>query len=126
MKVFISIPMNGRTDEEVFAEIKNIKKIFTEYAKEKLPGEEIEFVNTYVQEQAPNTCVTEALWYLGESIKILSMCDAVIFASGYRDARGCKIEYEVARSYDLKYYKLFTDYTTRYTILGESRWEKVL
>ena len=126
IKVFLSLPMSGRTDEAVFAEIEQIKNIFMDYINDTQPGTEVEFVNTYVQPSAPENCVTEPLWYLGESIKILSTCDAIIFAQGFRGARGCMIEYEVARNYDLKYYKLFTDYNTRWTLLGETRWEKVL
>lgn len=110
MRVFISLPMSGRTDKEVFTEIEGIKKIFTEYANEELPDEEIIFVDTYVQQSAPDICVTEPLWYLGESIKIMSTCDAVIFAPGWAMARGCKIEHDTALEYGIQRYKL--GYTT--------------
>ena len=127
MKVFISIPMSGRTDKEVFDEIEEIKKIFTDYIKDTQPGTEIEFINTYVQPQAPEDCVTEPLWYLGESIKVLSTCDAVIFAPGFRQARGCTVEYLIALNYYLDFYEMETDDTKVYIQhSGEYtfRWEK--
>ena len=41
---------------------------------------------------------------LGESLKIMALCDAVVFCKGWQDARGCKIEYMAAKEYGLKIY----------------------
>ena len=113
MKVFISVPMSGRTDKDVSIEIEQIKKIFMMYISDTNPGETVEFVDTYIQDDAPDICVTEPIWYLGESIKILSTCDAVLFAPGYHKARGCNIEHEVTKVYGLTFYNLQTDYNTK-------------
>ena len=39
--------------------------------------------------------------YLAKSIKVMSKCDAVYFCKGWEEARGCKIEHEVAKNYGL-------------------------
>ena len=43
----------------------------------------------------------EPLWYLGNSVKILSTCDIILFARGANRAAGCKIEQNIAESYDI-------------------------
>ena len=39
------------------------------------------------------------LWFLGKSIELLSDADVVYFASGWENARGCRIEHECAVEY---------------------------
>lgn len=39
--------------------------------------------------------------YLAKSIEAMSKCDAVYFCKGWEEARGCKIEHEVAKNYGL-------------------------
>ncbi len=39
------------------------------------------------------------IWYLGESLKMLSEADIVFFAEGYQEFRGCRLEKFVADSY---------------------------
>lgn len=41
---------------------------------------------------------------LGESLKIMALCDAVLFCEGWEDARGCRIEHEAAEAYGLEIY----------------------
>lgn len=106
MRLFISIPMNGRTDEEVFAEIEQIKKVFNDYISETAPDESVEFVNTFIQDEAPDECIAKPVWYLGESIKILSTCDAILKAPNSHKSRGCHIEQQVAKTYGLDTYNL--------------------
>ena len=138
MKVFISIPMSGRSDKDVSAEIEQIKKIFMTYISDTNPGETIEFVDNLDNDVDPSRCVdlvTEPLLYLGEAIRKMAFCDAVIFSPGHHKARGCKIEHEIALRYGLDYYHLYTDYETKcrimmhkYTGNGSysSKWEREL
>jgi hypothetical protein len=42
------------------------------------------------------------LMYLGNSLIRMSMCDAVYFCDGWENARGCRIEHQAAKHYDLK------------------------
>ena len=92
-KLFISQPMNGKTDEEILATREEaIKK-----AKE-LMGENIEVIDSFFQ-SAPHDA--KPLWFLGKSIELLSTADVVYFAKGWENARGCKIEHECAKEYGL-------------------------
>lgn len=90
MKIFISQPMTGKTEEEIFKEkdlaIKRLKEIF---------GEDIEILHSYSSENKP------ALYLLGEALKIMSEADAVMFLDGWEKSKGCQIEYECARRYNI-------------------------
>ena len=39
---------------------------------------------------------------LGKSISLMSDADLVVFAPGWEDARGCRIEHQVARDYGIQ------------------------
>ena len=40
--------------------------------------------------------------FLAKSLESMSLCDAAYFAKGWENARGCKIEHEVAKAYGVK------------------------
>lgn len=42
------------------------------------------------------------LKFLAKSIDVMSGCDAVYFCKGWEEARGCRIEHEVAKAYGLE------------------------
>lgn len=42
------------------------------------------------------------LCFLAKSIEKMSHCDVVYFCDGWEDARGCRIEHEVAENYGLE------------------------
>lgn len=46
---------------------------------------------------------------LGHAITIMSKADAVVFDVGWYEARGCKIEYEVAKAYGKQIYFVIND-----------------
>ena len=71
-KLFISQPMKGKTNEEIRKERE--EAIFC--AKE-LTGNEIEVIDSFF-ENAPADA--RPLWYLGESLKLLSTADVAYFA----------------------------------------------
>ena len=71
-KVFISQPMNGLTDEE------------------------IEFIDSFLQDYPGEINKHIPVWYLGKSIQLLSQADMIYLGEGWDKARGCKIEYEIA------------------------------
>lgn len=99
MKVFISQPMNGLTDDEILVERhRAIFAIKAEY------GDDVEIVNSYFEDYEPTTG-NIGLKYLAKSIELLADADAVYFCDGWRSARGCKIEYQCARQYHVKVIK---------------------
>lgn len=99
LKIFISQPMNGKTDEEILAERKNAKDI----CKKLYFSDDVEFINSFFQD-APMGA--KPLWYLGEAIKLLSEADVACFIRGWDTARGCAIEHKCAEEYGLKIIEL--------------------
>ena len=43
-----------------------------------------------------------ALWYLGNSVELLSQADLAVFDTGWYLSRGCKIEFECCNLYGIK------------------------
>ena len=94
MKVFISQPMNGKTNEEILAE----REKAIETVTNSLPGATIEVLDSFFK-NAPHEA--KPLWFLGESIKLLAEADIVFFCKGWSKARGCVIEHNCAIAYGL-------------------------
>lgn len=96
MNIFISQPMNGKTTDEIISERNSIIAL----AQKKF-GKNVEIIDSYFKNYIGNP-----LEYLGESIKLLSKADVVIFAKGWETARGCKIEHSCAEEYDIKIFEV--------------------
>ena len=64
--------------------------------------DEITVIDTFIEENAPDN-VNSGLWYLGKSLELLSDADIVVFAKGWRNARGCRIEFKCAKEYGISY-----------------------
>lgn len=99
-KIMISQPMNGLTEEQ----ITNAQNKFLEYAKK----QKLEVVNTYFQDEWYSQdsmnlrgIVQIPVCFLAKSLEYMSECSTVYFAKGWENARGCKIEHEVALQYGL-------------------------
>ena len=92
MNVFISQPMAGKENGQIEYEreelVKDLKKCF---------GEDINILDTifHFTEDVPS------LVYLGRSIEVLSKADVAVFMDGWESARGCRIEHQVAKDYDI-------------------------
>ena len=100
MKVMISQPMNGKTDEEIVAT--------RERAVKELEAAGYEVVNTlftdewYSSENMKNRGVENIpLCFLAKSLENMSLCNAAYFCKGWDKARGCKIEHDAAVAYGL-------------------------
>lgn len=92
-KLFISQPMKGKSDQDILEER---KKAIRE--AEKLLGEPVEVIDSFFQ-AAPADA--KPLWFLGKSLELLAGADVAYFASGWQDARGCKIEHTCAVEYGI-------------------------
>ena len=99
MKVMISQPMNGRTEQQIKEERKAIIDKFDKM--------HIEVIDTIFTEEAPQDC-NVAVYYLGKSISAMKDIDALYMCDNWREARGCKIENEVAKEYGIKI--LYSDF----------------
>jgi hypothetical protein len=108
MKIFLSLPMSGRTDEEIRNLIDEMEHIIIESGVFK--GQEIEFVHNLDNDIDPSGCLDlkhEPLLYLGEAIRKLAFCDAMALGKGWNNARGCYIESDVARHYGLLVFRCY-------------------
>lgn len=97
-KLFVSVPMKGRTEEEIKASIQKMKKIAEIYE-----GEELELIDSYIEDDPPKDS-KKAVWYLGESLKKLAQADVFIGIDEVHDWNGCYIERDTAQSYGIKTY----------------------
>lgn len=96
-KLFISQPMRGKTDEEILA-----VRAQAIQSAERVLGEEVEVIDSFFKGAAvPPTVLSRALWFLGESLKLLSGADVAYFTDGWEAARGCRIEHECAVEYGI-------------------------
>ena len=90
-KVFVSMPMRDKERSEIISRQQNALSCLSEYLSEPLM-----LIETFLDDNArPLVC-------LGESIKRMSHADYVLFAEGWENARGCRIEHECANEYGLK------------------------
>ena len=99
-KLFVSVPMKGRTEEEIKASIQKMKKIAEIYE-----GEELELIDSYIEYNPPKDS-KEAVWYLGESLKKLARADVFIGICESYDWNGCCIERETAEKYGIETYMI--------------------
>lgn len=99
-KLFVSVPMKGRTEEKIKASIQEMKKIAEIYE-----GEELELIDSYIEDNPPKDS-KEAVWYLGESLKKLAQADVFIGINDAWDWNECYIESETAKRYGIKTYMI--------------------
>lgn len=92
-KLFISQPMNGKSDEEILRE----REKAIEEAKKAL-GEDVEVIDSFFQSTPVDA---RPLWFLGKSLELLSTADIAYFAQGWEKARGCRIEHECTVEYGI-------------------------
>lgn len=97
-KLFVSVPMKGRTEEEIKASIQKMKKIAEIYE-----GEELELIDSYIEDNPPKDN-NEAVWYLGESLKKLAQANVFMGICESYDWNDCCIERETAEKYGIKAY----------------------
>ena len=99
-KLFISQPMAGKTNEEIIATRERAIAVLKERG--------YEIINTlftdewYSQEAMKKRGVENIpLCFLAKSLENMSLCHAAYFCKGWENARGCKIEHEVAKAYGM-------------------------
>lgn len=96
-KLFISCPMNGRTDENIKNSMEKMHKL-----AEIIFGEELEVIDSFIEENPPVGCKNIPMWYLSKAIE--KMVDADYFIGvRYWDAfKGCAAEVDIARNYGIQ------------------------
>ena len=90
MRVFISQPMMGLTDERIKSER---ERAITELQNRFGQGFDI------IDSTIPNHEEMTALECFAESIKFLSKADLAVFIEGWENARGCRLENAISLAY---------------------------
>ena len=96
-KIFISQPMSGLSDEEI---LKAREEILIK--AEKKIGEPVELIDSFIEDYPGEINKHIPVFYLGKSIQFLSQADIAYFGGDWRNARGCKIENEIAKQYGIE------------------------
>lgn len=91
MKIMISQPMKGKTEEQIRTE--------REELVEELKSKGYEVVDTIFTDEPPENADI-GMWYLALSIEAMSEVDGVVFMQGWENARGCVAEEYIARKYN--------------------------
>lgn len=99
-KAMISQPMNGLTDEEIE---KTRNKAIRHLERLGYKVVNTLFTDDWYSESSMKDrgVVNIPLCYLAKSLENMSLCDVAYFCDGWEDARGCRIEHEVAEEYGL-------------------------
>ena len=94
MIVFVSMPMNGHSQEQIDETLNRISdKIHKEYG------------NVIIVDGRSNGAAGvkyRDVWLLGKALCNLSVADAAYFANGWQDARGCCVEHLTCEKYGIK------------------------
>lgn len=95
LKVFISQPMAGLSEEEIKKRRNDIKRSLREILKQEFSVIQSVYDDDFSKEKNPS------VKYLAKSINDLADADVAFFAHGWEEARGCCIEHEVALQYQI-------------------------
>lgn len=93
MKVFLIQPMGDRSDEEILRERNKIVS--------RIVSQGHEVIDSFITEYPTHDVQNYSVYFLGESIKMMSEADAVFAMKGWSEARGCNIEMTIAETYDI-------------------------
>lgn len=93
MEVFISQPMSGLSDADILAK----RDAILEKAAAHF-GEEVREVPSFVHRMTKEH-KNHPLYCLGKSLTLLACADLCIFAEGWKDARGCRMEHAACEEY---------------------------
>ena len=97
MKAMISMPMGGKTREEIDV-VFNRAKAVLEGMGYKVANTRFVLSEGYLAEMGMKNI---PLAYLAHSLEIMSMVDMVYFCDGWVHARGCRVEHHTAKSYGI-------------------------
>lgn len=96
-KLFVSVPMRGRTEENIKSTINKLHTI-----AEAIVGEELELIDSYFDD-FPNGAEVKhpKIYYLGKSIQKLAEADYFISTDLKYEFKGTQHEYSIACDYGI-------------------------
>ena len=95
MVVFISQPMSGKSDAEILSVREEVKAVIREKY-----GDNVFIIDSFIKSNK------SPVYMLGTAISLMSSADVVVFADGWENSRGCRIEYQVAKEYGIECVKV--------------------
>ena len=107
VKAFLIQPMNGKSEKEILDERELMNMLF------QVKG--ITLIDSYIKDA--RTSNNPGVWYLGKSIELMADADIVCLLPGWNKNRGCKLEYECAKAYEITVLEI-------YYVPGEIRWRE--
>ena len=99
-KLFISVPMKNRTEENIRKSIEKMHKIAEIVFEEKL-----EVIPSYMEDNPPKDN-NQAIWYLSKSIEKLAEADYFIGVRWTEFFKGCNSERQIAYDYGIRSYEV--------------------
>lgn len=97
VRLFISQPMRGKSDEEIEREREKLVEIAEAVY---FGGGGVEVIDSFFKGGLDVPAGAKApLYYLSKSLELLATADVAIFAEDWQGARGCRIEHECAKQY---------------------------
>lgn len=100
INIFISQPMSGLSDEQ----IEDIRLEIINKARKSFG--DINVIDSYCKENFDQfEGNNKAIAFLGHSISKLAEADVALFADGWYEARGCRIEFMVCEEYGIPSYE---------------------
>ena len=100
--VFVSVPMNGKTEDEVNRLIQMARDFYIKIRN--LNAKEVAFIDNFdhgMKDDRYENCAHPRIGYLGRAIKRLALCDEAVFGPGNGESKGCCIERKVCATYDI-------------------------
>lgn len=91
MRIFISMGMEGKTENKIQGERKEIEDLC-----HRKFGKDIEFVGSNFKE--------DSLFNLGENLKVMASCDVLVQSKDAFNYRGCNVEDLAASLYSITRY----------------------
>jgi len=103
-KVFISLPMRGLTLKQVKYNYEQAKMNISNMSLANKDGsivdpDDLFFFDNIQEDLDPET--SRSLDYLSNDVKMLGDADLVYFVSGWEKSRGCNIEYQICKDWNI-------------------------
>lgn len=95
-KIYISQAMSGRKDSVIRKERLEVIDLL------KQKYEDLEILDSFIDDYPPSYIKKESLWYLAKALEILAEADAAYFIDGWRGCRGCEIEHLACKEYGIE------------------------
>lgn len=135
MRVFLSLPMNGKDNEWIRNEKEKMIRNYDAMCGDGVKNTYVDTIDMimpadiFLQNVEEGSEIVNRIWFLSESLKIMSKCDVVLFHPEAFHAKGCCVEYFTATKYGIDEVSLevisriLETYICRFTI--HSRRDKV-